>query len=335
MLPVPASPLVRIIAAPSLIRRSASPRFRQPHTNGHLEGVLVDVVALVGRGEDLGLVDVVDAERLEDLRLDEVADARLGHDRDRHRVHDPGDHLGVGHAGDAAGLADVGGHALERHHGDGAGVLGDLGLVGRDDVHDDAALEHLGEALLGRPGGGFDGHVGCGSSWFGFARRARRGVSRAVRIMSRGPRSGPTNVDDPARRCGRWTRMDRSRSRDGVLPRRSNVVRASCPWGTVRPARTPWPDVASSQQPPPWHPVIGRTPRSPACTWRSPPGCDRPSGFAGLTSSTARPSTMTISSAPLSTWIAICGFSRRLRCQRVGPPSTYQQAIDPGTPDRD
>ena len=109
--------------------------------------------------EDLGLVDVVDAERLEDLGLDEVADARLGHDRDGHGVHDPDDHLGIGHAGDAAGLADVGRDALERHHGDGAGILGDLGLIGGDDVHDDAALEHLGETLLGRPGGRLDGHV--------------------------------------------------------------------------------------------------------------------------------------------------------------------------------
>ena len=33
-LPVPASPFVRIIAAPSAMRRSASPRFRAPHTNG-------------------------------------------------------------------------------------------------------------------------------------------------------------------------------------------------------------------------------------------------------------------------------------------------------------
>ena len=30
----------------------------------------------------------------------------------------------------------------------GSGVLGDLGLLGVDDVHDDAALEHLGEAAL-------------------------------------------------------------------------------------------------------------------------------------------------------------------------------------------
>ena len=34
MSPVPASPLVRIIAAPSAIRRSASPRFVQPQTKG-------------------------------------------------------------------------------------------------------------------------------------------------------------------------------------------------------------------------------------------------------------------------------------------------------------
>ena len=54
----------------------------------------------------------------------------------------------VGHAGDAAGRADVGRNALERHDGDGAGVLGDLGLLGVDDVHDDAALEHLGQAGL-------------------------------------------------------------------------------------------------------------------------------------------------------------------------------------------
>ena len=62
----------------------------------------------------------------------------------------------------AAGGADVGRHALERHHGDGAGVLGDPGLLGGDDVHDDAALEHLGEAALDGEG----------------ARGARRGESR-------------------------------------------------------------------------------------------------------------------------------------------------------------
>ena len=116
----------------------------------HGERPLVDVVGLVGGREHLGLVDEVDAERLEDLRLDEVADAGLGHHRDRHRLLDPLDHLGIAHPGDAAVGADVGGNPLERHHRARPGVLGDAGVLGRDDVHDHAALEHLGEAALDR-----------------------------------------------------------------------------------------------------------------------------------------------------------------------------------------
>ena len=37
MLPVPASPFVLSIAAPSAMRRSASPRFLHPHTKGTLK----------------------------------------------------------------------------------------------------------------------------------------------------------------------------------------------------------------------------------------------------------------------------------------------------------
>jgi hypothetical protein len=40
MSPVPASPLERIIAAPSPIRRSASPRLVAPHTKGTLNAHL-------------------------------------------------------------------------------------------------------------------------------------------------------------------------------------------------------------------------------------------------------------------------------------------------------
>ena len=40
IIPVPASPLVLIIAAPSEILRSASPKLRAPHTNGTLNGRL-------------------------------------------------------------------------------------------------------------------------------------------------------------------------------------------------------------------------------------------------------------------------------------------------------
>src|SRR5690606_2147386 len=106
---------------------------------GHGELPLVDVVLVVGGAEDLGLVDVVDAEALEDLRLDEVPDAGLGHHGDGDGLDDAVDEVGVAHAGDSALGPDVGGDALEGHHGHGAGVLGDLRLLGGDDVHDDAA----------------------------------------------------------------------------------------------------------------------------------------------------------------------------------------------------
>ena len=177
-----------------------------------LEGVLVDVVRLVGRGQDLGLVDVVDAERLEDLGLDEVADPGLRHDRDRDRVHDPLDHRRVAHPGDAAGGADVGGNALEGHDGDGAGVLGDLGLLGGDDVHDDAALEHLGEPLLGRPGRRFDGHLRCGSGVL----RARSARRAGPGVLARSSRSEPPR----ATRIIAWSpAIARAGARSAVRPR--------------------------------------------------------------------------------------------------------------------
>ena len=70
-----------------------------------------------------------------------------------------GDQQRIAHARHAARGADVRRDALERHHGDCAGILGDPRVLGRDDVHDHAALEHLGEALLGRPGRLFFGHA--------------------------------------------------------------------------------------------------------------------------------------------------------------------------------
>ena len=129
------------------------------------EGLLVDVVGVVGRGEDLGLVDVVHAEALEDLGLHEVTDTGLGHDRDGDRLDDAGDEVGVAHAGDAALGSDVGGDALERHDGDGSSVLGDTGLLGRDDVHDDASLEHVRHAAFDGEGAGAGSGLLCTQSW--------------------------------------------------------------------------------------------------------------------------------------------------------------------------
>jgi len=118
------------------------------------------VVDVIGRRQHLGFVDVVDVERLQHLRLDEVADAGLGHDRDRHLGDDRLDQIRVAHPGDAALRADVGRHALECHDRDGAGVLGDPGLLGGDDVHDDAAFQHVCQAALDPIGAGGGAHHG-------------------------------------------------------------------------------------------------------------------------------------------------------------------------------
>ena len=98
--------------------------------------------------QDLGLVDVVDLERLEHLRLGEVADARLGHHGDRHGLLDAADHLGSDMRATPPSRRMSAGTRSSAMTADGAGVLGDLGLLGRDHVHDHAALEHLGKAGL-------------------------------------------------------------------------------------------------------------------------------------------------------------------------------------------
>ena len=131
MLPVPASPFERISAAPSPMPPQRLAEIGRTAHERHGERPLVDVVRLVGRGEHLRLVDVVDAERLQHLRLGEVADPALRHHRDRDGLLDALDHRRIAHARDAAVAADVGRHPLERHHGRRAGVFGDLGLLGR------------------------------------------------------------------------------------------------------------------------------------------------------------------------------------------------------------
>ncbi len=112
------------------------------------EVVLDDVVLFVRRGQHFGLVDVVDADGFQDLRFDKVPDAALGHDRNGDRVHDLQDQVRVRHAGHAALGADIGRDALERHDGAGAGFFGDPGVFGGDDVHDDAAFEHLRQSFF-------------------------------------------------------------------------------------------------------------------------------------------------------------------------------------------
>ena len=116
-----------------------------PADKGDLEPGFVNMVRVVGGGEDLALVDIVD---LNGLGLHKVADAALGHNRDGYRLLDAPDHLRVAHAGDAARGPDIGGDALQGHDGAGPRSLGDFGLLRCGHIHDHAALEHLGQLFV-------------------------------------------------------------------------------------------------------------------------------------------------------------------------------------------
>mmetsp|Transcript_9999 Transcript_9999/g.30690 ORF Transcript_9999/g.30690 Transcript_9999/m.30690 type:complete len:344 (-) Transcript_9999:7-1038(-) len=124
------------------------------------EVVLVGVVVLVGHCQHLRLVNVVSANLLKDLALDEVANTRLGHYGDGDGRFDFFDHLGVRHAGDTAILTNICRHALQRHHRTGTGLFCNPRLLRVDHVHDDSAFKHLCHAsldcegaLVGRHGG--------------------------------------------------------------------------------------------------------------------------------------------------------------------------------------
>src|SRR5215212_195099 len=114
----------------------------------HVEDGLVYVVLLVGWGQDFRLVYVVDFEGFQDLGLHEVPDARLRHHRDGDGLLDLDDPLRVAHPRDPAVGPYVRGYALQGHDGHSPRLLGDPGLLGVDDVHDDSALEHLGHPAL-------------------------------------------------------------------------------------------------------------------------------------------------------------------------------------------
>ena len=109
------------------------------------------MIFLVRRRQHFAFVNEVHLERFEHLGLDKMADAHLGHHRNRHRLHDVADNPGHGHARHATFFADVRGDALERHHRARSRLLGDLGLLRVSDVHDDAALEHLRQPDLDPP----------------------------------------------------------------------------------------------------------------------------------------------------------------------------------------
>ncbi len=109
----------------------------------HFEIVLQDVILLIRGSQHFRLVDVVDPDGFQDLRFNEMTDPAFGHDRDGDRIHDPEDQVGVRHARHAALGAYIRRDTFQRHDGTRTRILCDLGMFGGDNVHDDAAFEHL------------------------------------------------------------------------------------------------------------------------------------------------------------------------------------------------
>ncbi len=124
---------------------------------GNFEGVLVHVMSFVGGGEDFRFVNIVHTKFLQNLGFGKVADAALRHNRNGNGGHDFADLFRRGHAGHSAFGADLRGHALEGHDRNGPGFLGDFGLRGVGDVHDDAAFQHFCQAGLEAEAGGVVG----------------------------------------------------------------------------------------------------------------------------------------------------------------------------------
>ena len=114
--------------------------------------MLVNVVRVVCRAEDLRLVDEVDTERLQHLCLDKVTDASFSHHRNRHGVLDPRDQVRIAHAGHSALGANVRGNTLECHHRNGTSVFGDTCLLRGHHVHNDPAGEVIGKAAANQRG---------------------------------------------------------------------------------------------------------------------------------------------------------------------------------------
>ena len=77
-----------------------------------------------------------------------MSDPGFGHDRNTDCGDDAVDQIRITHPRHATLGADVRGHAFQRHYRHRTGSLGDARLLRVDDVHDHAALEHLGHPAL-------------------------------------------------------------------------------------------------------------------------------------------------------------------------------------------
>ena len=106
------------------------------------------MIGIICWREHFRFVDVVDVDRLEDLRFREMSDAAFRHDRNAHRFLDALDHLRIAHARNATGKSDIGWDALERHNCASACFFSDPCLLWCRDVHDHATFQHLRKLLI-------------------------------------------------------------------------------------------------------------------------------------------------------------------------------------------
>ena len=197
---------------------------------GRAEVVLPDVVLVVGRRQHLALVDEVDAERLEHARLDEVADAHLRHHRDRDRALDALDHLDRRTCAPRRLPCGCRRARARAPSPRGAGVLGDLRLLGRGDVHDHAALQHLGEAdleLEGLRARAAPRRSRCPSAALLISLVLRDAVGAASLVAAASPRRRPTRL----RRGVGWpSRFHQSSPPISSFTRKPRRVMASAPF---------------------------------------------------------------------------------------------------------
>ena len=115
---------------------------------GNGEIVFGDVVERVRWCEHLALVDHIDSESLQHASFLIMPDPGLGHHWDAGGIDDTSDEVGMAHPSDPPVRSDIGGNPLKRHNRGRPSILGDMSLLGSDNVHDDATLLHLGESAL-------------------------------------------------------------------------------------------------------------------------------------------------------------------------------------------
>ena len=106
------------------------------------------MIDIVGGRQYLAFIDIVDFNGLQNLGLHKVTDTALGHDGNGNGFLNSPDHFGIAHAGHTSGGTDVCRNALQSHNGTGSCLLGNLCLLRCGNIHDDAALQHLGQFLI-------------------------------------------------------------------------------------------------------------------------------------------------------------------------------------------